>query len=50
MSNDGDLFGVCFFGTVEKKNSMDFEGIYVFSQLDRPSAQGILALENLASE
>lgn len=49
ITNESDYVGVCFFGSVQKKNSNDFESVYVACPLDRPSAQVILALENMIS-
>jgi hypothetical protein len=49
INSDTDCVGVCFFGSKQKKNSNDFENIYVHCPLDRPSAQMILSLETLAS-
>eukprot|EP01080_Neovahlkampfia_damariscottae_P007370 gene7370-11692_t len=48
ISSNSDLLGTVFFGTKEKKNEFDFEGIYTFTELDNPDAQSIKKLENLS--
>jgi ATP-dependent DNA helicase 2 subunit 1 len=47
ISSDSDLLGVCFYGTKEKQNPNDFEGLYVFMNLDIPDAQKIIDLETI---
>eukprot|EP01133_Synstelium_polycarpum_P007225 gene7225-8394_t len=47
ISSDGDLIGLCFFGTDKSKNINDFENIYVASDLDIPDPKIILQLEDI---
>eukprot|EP00727_Mastigamoeba_balamuthi_P004522 m51a1_g14068 ATP-dependent DNA helicase 2 subunit 1 (907) ;mRNA; f:1235016-1238916 len=47
ISSDDDLIGFCLYGTEQKKNSNDFEGVYVLFDLDVPDAPRILELEKL---
>lgn len=47
ISSENDLIGVCFYGTAEKQNANDFDGIFVLHDLDTPEAQRILDLEKL---
>eukprot|EP01117_Protostelium_nocturnum_P007205 TRINITY_DN2579_c0_g2_i1.p1 TRINITY_DN2579_c0_g2~~TRINITY_DN2579_c0_g2_i1.p1 ORF type:complete len:759 (-),score=325.99 TRINITY_DN2579_c0_g2_i1:69-2345(-) len=47
ISSDSDLLGICFYGTKNKRNSNEFEGVYVFHELDNPDAQIIIDSENL---
>ncbi|XP_022106423.1 X-ray repair cross-complementing protein 6-like [Acanthaster planci] len=50
ISSDKDLLGVIFFGTEKKKNSGNFDHIYVLQDLDNPSASRILELESLLED
>jgi len=47
ISSDKDLIAVVFFGTDKHKNSNDFSNVYTLQDLDQPSAERILQVENL---
>eukprot|EP01097_Dermamoeba_algensis_P001097 TRINITY_DN1410_c0_g9_i1.p1 TRINITY_DN1410_c0_g9~~TRINITY_DN1410_c0_g9_i1.p1 ORF type:complete len:669 (+),score=163.30 TRINITY_DN1410_c0_g9_i1:275-2008(+) len=47
ISSENDLVSICFYGTKEKKNINDFEGIYMMYALDVPDANEIMELEKL---
>lgn len=49
ISSENDLIGICFYGTKKKKNPNEFEGIYVFMDVDVPDAQKIIDLEGFLS-
>ncbi len=50
ISSDSDLVGICFYGTRQKKNPNEFDGVYVFMDLDVPDAQKIMDLESILSK
>lgn len=47
ISSTHDQVGVVFFNTREAKNKLDYTGVYVFQDLQRPCAENILAMEKL---
>ena len=47
MSSDSDFVGLLLYSTKHRLNAYDFDGIYIFHTLARPSAQRIKELENL---
>ncbi|PRP84411.1 hypothetical protein PROFUN_08091 [Planoprotostelium fungivorum] len=47
ISSDSDLVGICLYGTKKKKNTNEFEGVYIFHDLDNPDAQVILDCESI---
>ncbi|XP_074659916.1 X-ray repair cross-complementing protein 5-like [Tubulanus polymorphus] len=49
ISSDRDLMGIVFFGTENLKNSSDFKHIYILQDLNQPSAERVLQLEEIMS-
>lgn len=45
IQSPNDYIGLIFFGTEKKKNEYDFPGIYVYHDIDNPSAERIKDIE-----
>ncbi|KAJ3189691.1 X-ray repair cross-complementing protein 6, partial [Irineochytrium annulatum] len=47
IMSPSDLMGIVFYGTRESKNELNVDNIYVFQELEQPSAKKIQDLESL---
>ncbi|KAJ9460486.1 hypothetical protein DIPPA_25239 [Diplonema papillatum] len=50
LSSDSDFVGLMLYATQHKLNAYDFNGVYIFHSLARPSAQRIKELDSLIAD